>query len=147
MGIAKDKQKSTNRPGGFELTERALSFCQFNKGANILDIGCGCGATVDFLRQNNQFETVGIDKSLEIEFTDKILIKASAEQLPFPEKSLDGVIMECSFSLTDNQKSVLQECYRTLKTDGYLIITDMYARGEPAHLKGCLGKIESKQTL
>ena len=75
------------------------------------------------------------------------LIRSSAEEIPFPAASVDGVLMECSFSVMDDQAAVLKECKRVLKADGRLIISDMYARCEPAQLKGCLGSIETKENL
>ena len=52
------------RPGGFAITDRAISFCSFQRGAKILDIGCGSGATVNHLIQNQDFDAFGVDKDL-----------------------------------------------------------------------------------
>lgn len=38
------------RPGGLRLTERALEFCRFPAQVPVLDVGCGNGATVHYLR-------------------------------------------------------------------------------------------------
>lgn len=54
--------------------------------------------------------------------------------------------MECSLSVMDDQSVVLKECNRVLK-DGRLIVSDMYARGEPARLKGCLGRVDTKEDI
>jgi len=53
-----------NRPGGFEITEKAINFCKFPNNAKILDIGCGLGTTVDYLVQNHLFDAYGIDKNV-----------------------------------------------------------------------------------
>jgi len=136
-----------NRPGGFAITERAISLCGFNARAKILDLGCGSGATVDHLTQKYGFEAYGLDKKLELSDSQNNLFKAAAEVIPFPATSMDGVLMECSFSMMDNQNLGLRECNRVLKADGHLIISDMYARGEAAHLKGCLGRVDSKENI
>lgn len=136
-----------HRPGGYIITNRALGFCMFPTGVKILDLGCGSGATVDYLIQKYGFEAYGIDKNLELADVQNNLIKASAEKIPFAVASMDGVFMECSFSLMDDQDSVLKECNRVLKTNGRLIVSDLYARGEPAHLKGCLGHIDKKEDI
>lgn len=124
-----------------------MNFCSFKEGAKILDLGCGNGATVDYLIQNYGFDTYGLDKNPELPDNSHNLIKSIAEEIPFPAASMDGVLMECSFSVMDNQAAVLKESVRVLKADGRLIISDMYARGEPAHLKGCLGDIDTKENL
>lgn len=136
-----------NRPGGFTITDRAISFCLFQSESKILDLGCGSGATVNYLTQNYSFEAFGLDISIETNNTPNNLIKATAEDIPFPSASMDGVLMECSFSVVNDQVAVLKECNRVLKADGRLIISDMYARGEAAQLKGCLGRIDRKEDL
>ena len=135
------------RPGGFAITDRAISFCSFQRGAKILDIGCGSGATVNHLIQNHSFDAIGLDKDLSSTIEQSNLIRSSAENLPFPLSSMDGVIMECSFSLMEDQEVVLKECYRVLKTGGRLIVSDMYAHDGLAKLNGCLGRMDSKENI
>lgn len=137
----------TNRPGGFIITDKALKLCSFRSGAKILDIGCGSGATVEYVMQNYGFEVCGLDANPEQADSNIFLIKALSEEIPFPAASMDGVLMECSFSMMNNQETVLKECNRVLKADGRLIISDMYARGEPAQLKGPLGRIDTKENI
>ena len=55
--------------------------------------------------------------------------------------------MECSFSLMEDQEVVLTECHRVLKPDGRLIVSDMYAHGQPEKLSGCLGRMERKENI
>ena len=134
-----------NRPGDFIITDRAIDLCSFQSGARLLDIGCGSGATVNFLREKYKFEAFGIDIDLQNQQSN--LIRASAEQIPFVTSSMDGVLMECSLSIMKDQVIVLNECSRVLKDNGKLIISDMYARGEPAHLNGCLGRVDLKENI
>lgn len=147
MEEVKNKYDELKRPGGFEITDRALSVCMFPKGAKILDIGCGSGATTRYLKTKYNLDTFGMDINCEKESNDENLLQASAEKIPFETSTMDGVIMECSFSLMKNQVKVLQECCRVLKKDGKLVITDMYARGETAHLEGCLGHLDTKENI
>lgn len=139
--------KELKRPGGFIITERAISLCSFPAGAKILDLGCGSGATAGYLTKNYRFDTYGIDKCLEQELSSEKLLKTSANDLPFNDGFADGIIMECSFSLMENPAEVLKECFRTLNEKGILIITDMYALGESAKLTGCLGRVEIKEDI
>ncbi|NVO09730.1 MAG: class I SAM-dependent methyltransferase [Bacteroidales bacterium] len=147
MEAIKNTSCVINRPGGFIITDTAFSFCSFTKNAKILDLGCGSGATVEYLHHKYGFDVYGLDKKLELSDIPNNLFKAAAEVIPFPEISMDGVLMECSFSMMTNQKTVLKECNRVLKADGRLIISDMYARGEAAQLKGCLGRVDSKESI
>ena len=39
----------TVRPGGLTLSERAIAYCKFPLRAKIIDVGCGYGATVEYL--------------------------------------------------------------------------------------------------
>jgi arsenite methyltransferase len=147
MDPVKGTHSVINRPGGFLITDRALNFCSFRKGATILDLGCGSGATVDYLIENYGFEAFGIDKNLDAIQPNTNLVKALAEEIPFSANSMNGVFMECSLSLMDYPEKVLKECYRILKTDGRLIVSDLYARGEASQLKGFLGYIDTKKSL
>lgn len=145
MEAIKKTQGIVNRQGGFLITDRALTFCSFPAGAKIIDLGCGSGASVDYMIHNFGLEAYGLDKNPELPDARLNMIKASAEEIPFPEASMDGVLIECSFSLMDDQVTVLKECYRVLKAEGRLIISDIYARGKPVKLKGSLGLIDTKE--
>jgi len=135
------------RPGNFEITDKAVSFCSFRSGAKILDIGCGSGATVQYLTENYSFDVFGIDKHYKFTGEQINLAAASGEEIPFKDEYFDGITMECSFTVMENQASVLNECRRVLKPDGYLMISGIYARREAAQFTGCIGLIEKKETL
>ena len=85
-----------------------MEFCGFLPGAKIIDVGCGSGLTVEFLREKYGFEATGIDINATGE--NSYLRAAPAGQLPFEPDSADGVFMECSFSLFNDQDAVLSEC-------------------------------------
>jgi len=134
-------------PAGFEIAERAFLYCHLPEGAKVLDIGCGDGATVNYLTEEFNLDIYGIDLNpSSIEKNEKI-IPANAENIPFADSSFDGILMECSFSLMNNQERVLEECFRLLKENGYLVISDMFARGVPARFSGCLGRLDSEETI
>ena len=54
------------RPGGFTITDRALEFCSFKKGAKLLDVGCGLGATVRRGTDEYGLDVYGIEKDKEV---------------------------------------------------------------------------------
>ncbi|MCG8485369.1 MAG: class I SAM-dependent methyltransferase [Clostridia bacterium] len=128
----------TIRPGGFELTRAAIHFCQFDQGACLLDIGCGKGATVEYMEKQYHYLAVGIDASEKLIYEglkrnpSLNLLVGNSEKLPLNETTMDGVIAECSFSLMQDKKAVLNEIKRVLKPNGKFIISDMYFRNNEA---------------
>ncbi|HEX8926009.1 MAG TPA: methyltransferase domain-containing protein, partial [Terriglobales bacterium] len=116
-------------PGGIELTLRAVSLAGLRRKARVLDLGCGTGATVLFLR-SHEFEAIGIDSAYRptSEILDLYCQRACAEKLPFEFSSLDAVLAECSLSLMNDPARVLSECARVVRPGGSIIICDLYAR-------------------
>jgi arsenite methyltransferase len=122
------------RPGGLELTRKALAIADFPVGSHLLDIGCGCGITVEFLAEEYGMEAWGIDISEGLIAKAKARNKSLRVQvgdvynLPYGSSSMDGVVMECVFTLFDNKPLALEQIRRVLKPGGQLIITDLYIR-------------------
>ncbi len=141
------------RPGGFEITERAIQFCNFGENDCLADIGCGLGATVRYLRRLYHLDICGVDKDVDTlsqagEYSEgEQLLLADARHLPFAGGTLDGLLFECSFSKMEEPEKILTECRRVLKSDGWLIISDMYARGVPTQLSGMLGRLDSREEM
>lgn len=102
-------------------------------GARVLDVGCGLGATVHYLRALG-YRAVGVDLSWRLLQTGRQrnpaapLLQAAGEQLPLPTAHFDAVLTECSLSVMGNADAALAECYRVLAPDGYLLASDIYAR-------------------
>ncbi|WP_373665495.1 2-methoxy-6-polyprenyl-1,4-benzoquinol methylase, mitochondrial [Sporomusa silvacetica DSM 10669] len=159
QGMLKEISGETLRPGGFELTREAMMFCRFSGGANILDVGCGSGATVRFLIENYGLNVLGIDSSQVMinkgkeAYPGLPLMQGRGEDLPVPDGQMDGVLMECSFSLMEDADLVLSEGYRVLKDTGRLIISDVYFKNKTVTMKNalpghsCLMGADSKQSM
>lgn len=137
------------RPGGYKITERALEFCDFPKDAKLADIGCGLGATVRHIRRKYGYDICGIEKDKDaVKLAGTQFVYAGdAAELPFDCEGLDGLLFECSLSKMDNPELVLAQSVRVLKSGGYLIVSDMYARGSSATFSGLLGRVETKKAL
>jgi ubiquinone/menaquinone biosynthesis C-methylase UbiE len=146
--------KEPLRPGGLELTRLAVQYAGFTAGDPILDLGCGEGTGTQLLKQHG-CEAIGLDTSTAslaaaaAHLSDLPLIAASACRLPFADASLNGILAECSLSLVEQRDDVLAECYRVLRSDGRLAVTDIYARKTlnsnqplPACLTGMVPKDE-----
>jgi ubiquinone/menaquinone biosynthesis C-methylase UbiE len=145
------------RPGGLSLTDRALALCGLPEGARVLDVGCGVGATVEFLCRERRCAAFGVDASSLLlkqgieRSPDLALLQGAAEQLPFREECFSALFCECVLSLVHAPASALREFARVLQPGGYLILSDVYARvaGEtqslrelPVHccIKGAVGR-------
>lgn len=131
------------RPGGLILTQRIINYCNFEYGAIVIDIGCGTGTTVQYLRDVCRVHAVGVDLSAALLEQGKErtvglpLIHAPGEAIPFADHSIDGVLAECSLSVMPNVSKVLTEINRILLPGGKLGITDLYARARSSCVSTC----------
>jgi methionine biosynthesis protein MetW len=94
----------------------------------ILDAGCGDGRFTQVIKKSLNREVKGLEYSKEgIAFCKKkgldVRFADFNDKIPFSDKSFDVIYAgEVIEHLYDPDK-FLQECYRVLKDDGYLIIT------------------------
>jgi SAM-dependent methyltransferase len=147
------------RPGGFLLTERGLSLCGFSPGARIVDVGCGTGASVAYLREKHRFSALGFDVSRNLFLKDGRaesipLAVARAEDLPLSDASCDGVLCECVLSLVTEPGRAVGEFSRVLRSGGFLILSDIYNRAPvdgfsngPTTSGGCASALRSRAFL
>jgi len=116
------------RPGGLAVTKQALELCAFPAGSRLIDLGCGPGGTLKFLREQG-FEAVGVDKSPAFLAEAKVhgpVCEADFHDLPFENDYADGLLCECALSLARDKARVLGECFRVLKAGGHLIVSDIF---------------------
>jgi arsenite methyltransferase len=129
------------RPGGIELTRRALAFCDLPAGARVVDIGCGTGVTVHYLRRHCRLKAFGLDRSTGMlgqarqRNSGLPLTQGEATCLPFRDCGLSAVMCECVLSLLKDTDAALREFYRVLAPGGLLVLADVYARS-PDHTGG-----------
>ena len=160
----RDATGPTIRPGGFTLTDSAFVACEFRAGAKILDVGCGSGATVSHLNRTHNAKAVGVDPSdflLQLgraQHPELELARGVGEALPFAAAVMDGVFAECTLSLMQDLKQTLREIHRVLRSDGWFVANDVYARNPAGAaalqclsvsscLRGAIGKDDILQLL
>lgn len=143
------------RPGGFELTQRALRSAGFSAGERVLDLGSGVGVATRLLHDHG-CTALGLDcaerrvaraRSYE---PGLLMVAGDARRLPFADASLDGILAECSLSLIGYTVAILAECRRVLRPGGRIAVTDLFARagdGEQVPLPGCLGGMISRASI
>lgn len=95
------------------------------KNANLLEIGCGTGKNLEVLGKFG--EIWGLDNSKEaISFCKRRglnnLVLGNAEKIPFSSRKFDLIILLDVLEHTDDVKCI-NEIYRVLASNGYLIIT------------------------
>lgn len=120
------------RPGGFALTRSTYDKLDITPSTQILDAGCGIGATSKFIQENYHASIVGIDTSYtNIQQTQARGIPAlqgTITQLPFHTAAFHIVNCDCVLSLSNSLPTALAEFSRVLCPDGILIFSDLYYR-------------------
>jgi len=121
------------RPGGEELTVRAVGLCGLPPGAAVLDVGCGRGHTLALLASRFRLRTAGLDPSdsmlrrAAVKNPAAFLMQAEAGAIPLRDGVFDGIISECVLSLTGDIAATLGEMGRILAPGGKLALSDIFA--------------------
>lgn len=110
-------------PGGRQMTKRLLQLGHLPEKSHILELGCGNGQTVLYLRGLGHVAT-GIDKEAPHDVPH--VQKGDMLSLTFPEHAFDAVVAECSLSASGDAPKALQNIHRVLKPGGRLFASDVF---------------------
>ena len=103
------------------------------RGATVLDVGCGYGRTLNFLRQNGYRQLAGIDFSAALIargrrlFPELDLRVMTSATFDIPDASQDAVILLAVLTCIardEDQAALVSEIERVLKPGGILYIND-----------------------
>jgi ubiquinone/menaquinone biosynthesis C-methylase UbiE len=144
-GALRDGAGEPLRPGGLALTRELIDRADFRAGDTVADVGCGLGASTRLLRDRG-VAAIGVDvvvpSGAGAGGVAPPFVVADAARLPFADDSLDGVLSECSLSLTADRALTLAEWRRALRLDGRLALSDVYRRDG-----GGAGRFASREAL
>lgn len=116
-------------PGGTPLLARALDLADLPARGRVLDLGCGGGDAVRWMRRVRALDAVGVDLQPPGEATGRVpRARADGQRLPFPDATFDGVLLGCVLSAAEDGEEILAECARVLVAGGKLVVTDLYDR-------------------
>lgn len=132
-------------PGGETTTRWLLEKSGLKPQSKVLDLCCGAGDSLKVF-QDAGFEVLGADRARVLEHArtkypeleEKNLCPwEGGERIPFPDKTFDAVLSECSLSLFEGDKKVniQNEISRVLKEEGLLLLSDI-TKEMPVTLSG-----------
>lgn len=125
--------------------EIVLSLLKDIPKEEVIELGCGTGHWTNYLIKQG-FKVIGIDASeamLNMAKSKGINAKfllADSENLPFTDESYKIIVSITMLEFADNQDTVIQEMYRVLKKDGWLILGFLNA-------KSILGRNKEKDEI
>ncbi len=109
------------------LTQRAVDVCGFGPKDKILDVGCGNGTSLQYLWEAHRINGLGTDFAPQPTPGQTLrFIRSKLPALPFKSRVFTGIFCECVLSLIMDKETCLAEFFRLLKTNGKLVITDLY---------------------
>ncbi|PYB68359.1 class I SAM-dependent methyltransferase [Thermoplasma sp. Kam2015] len=117
----------------WEDPDKIIKQLPIGPGSDIVDLGCGPGFFTIPLAKETDGKVYAIDASDEMidilkgridGHSNVIPIKSRAEKLPLPDHSADLVFIANAFHDFDDKDAVLDEIYRVLRDDGYLVDID-----------------------
>lgn len=121
---------------GENSVDKMLDGGRFGPFAALLDIGCGYGEDVGQVWERCGIRMFGFDKD-EAKIDEALrrqpramLRVADAEEMNYPDRTFDGILMKQTLSAVNMQRDALYLARCALKDCGILYIADYYLRTE-----------------
>ena len=108
-------------------------------GDTVLDVGCGEGVLVPYLREHvgESGRLIELDPSevmlrgaAKKDHGRPWLLKAAVETIPLLSESIDTVIAFACFPHFEDAKHAVQEMFRVTKAGGYVVVAHLLSREE-----------------
>jgi ubiquinone/menaquinone biosynthesis C-methylase UbiE len=120
-------------PDGDPLLVEILRLSLPETGTKILEIGCGEGTRLRWLKEHGGFDCYGVEPSAEAVEAAKgkgvTAHRGTADRLPFEDGAFDVVMFGFCLYLCDREDlfRIAYEADRVLKNPGWLLILDFYS--------------------
>jgi SAM-dependent methyltransferase len=101
-----------------EARARILRLAEIGRRRNVLDLGCGSGATLQELQERCSGSVVALDRQFEALRKLKNAVNGDAYHLPFPNNSFDLIFSQNFFLWIPNCDVVISEVQRLLQPGG-----------------------------
>lgn len=111
------------------LVETCIRLAGLKPGAYIADLGCGSGVFTGLLHQLG-YKAIGLDISPKLialgkaKYPNVEFLEGDVEHLPFPDASLDGILLSGLVHHLPNPALCASEVFRVLKPDGRFVAFD-----------------------
>jgi len=127
----------TKHYGSMDATRELIDLCHIASGHDVLDVGCGVGATPCYLAKAVGCRVTGVDllesmveqsrKRARAEgVEDRVQFEvADARALPFEDNAFDAVIMESLNVFFEDKPTAMGEYVRVVRPGGFVGITEM----------------------
>ncbi|MBI4416244.1 MAG: methyltransferase domain-containing protein [Euryarchaeota archaeon] len=124
---------SSYHPGGLDLTGRLAGLMRVPRGARVLDVACGPGASARYLAERFGWSVVGIDVNPIAAFRARVVARGydtaffagEATRLPFRAHAFDAAICECSLCLFGDETEAMREVVRTMNPGARIGLSDV----------------------
>jgi ubiquinone/menaquinone biosynthesis C-methylase UbiE len=125
--------------------EKLLEHFDLKSGTRVLDVGCGVGVLVPYLRRylGEDGEIIELDQSKEMlnyaamkERKNLTCLWAGVESIPLIDEYVDEVICFSCFPHFSDKAKAVAECARVLKSGGQFIIAHLADREELHQIHG-----------
>src|SRR5713101_4857897 len=111
------------------LVDAFVQLSRLKPGARVADLGCGSVAFTHLLRRAG-YDCVGLDISAKLvelgrsKYPDIEFFEGDVEQLPFPDASLDGILLSGVVHHLPDPSRCAAEVFRALRPRGRLVAFD-----------------------